>query len=312
MTNVEHDNKTGLTIKINPISKVSDDDETLVDAKTVGKVLLALPEMMKEFHSKNTASEQLLVKARPFAKGSFEISLELILFGFGAMPLLLSNADYIQQTIKEILARFKEFIEIKIKLAGEAVQVKGDNNIIINNSTINLDDKVINVINSDNHAESLFRDAINELAQDSEVESLDFQVGSEKETIASIKSSQFKYFTSSTRLVSETIQEKKRVTNERTRLKLKQPDLAGTSKWNVYYDSKTIAVKVKDDDFIAMVKQNTERFGAGDELDVDFETTEIFDTKIGDFRVQGYAITKVHQHLENKQEHMTFFDEAPR
>lgn len=294
MANATPENKIDLTIKINVPRESSDDALTSVDAKTVGKLLLALPEMINEFHSKNEANEHLLVKARPFANGSFEIPLELILIGIST--LLMTGPDYILQKIQAVIDRIRQFIEIKQKLKGEPLNIQGENVVVIENSTISLDSVVFNIFNSDNSAEEKFREAINELRQDSTIQSLELQVGQEKKTFASIQATQFDYFTTKAKIVEKMVHEGEKVSTKRVRLKLKETDFAGTAKWKFYYNSKIISVGMQDEHFIAQVKESEQRFGAEDELDVDLEIYEVYDEESQQFKESKYFIQKVHYH----------------
>ncbi len=271
MAKATPDHAVDLTVKINATSEASGDGSTLVDAKAVGKLLQALPDMIGEFHSKNTENERLLVKARPFAKGSFEIPLELILVGVGA--LLATNPDYVLQAIETIFDRIKQFIEIKQKLKGTPLHIQGENVVVIENSTVTLDSVVFNIFNSNSHAEEQFRDAVNELRRDNTIQSLDLQVGSDKsdkKTFVTISSAEFDYFTTKATIIEKMVQVGEKVSTRRVRLEIKEPDFAGTSKWKLYYNGKAISVGMQDDTFIAQVKAG-EKFGAKDELDVDLE-----------------------------------------
>lgn len=294
------DNTIDLTVKINATSEASGDRSTLVDAKAVGKLLQALPEMISEFHSKNSENERLLVKARPFSKGSFEIPLELILVGVGT--LLLTSPDYVLQTFQEVIDRIKQFIEIKQKLKGEPLHIQGENVVVIENSTVTLDSVVFNIFNSDNHAEEEFREAINELRRDATIQSLDLQVGPDKSTVASIQSAQFDYFTTKATIVEKTIQVGEKVSTKRVRLEIKEPDFAGTSKWKLYYNHKAISVGMQDETFIAQVKAG-EKFGAKDELDVDLEIREVYDEKTKEFHEKDYLVKHVHGIYQYERPH---------
>ena len=68
--------------------------ESEVDAEAVASMIRAITAIVAETQRELNANEQILVKARPFSKGSFEIPLDLVLVSAASLfdtPIILQN-----------------------------------------------------------------------------------------------------------------------------------------------------------------------------------------------------------------------------
>lgn len=71
------ENKESLSLRL-------DTKEHKVDALAVSKMIQAIVAIVEDAKQQVSKNEQMLIKARPFAEGSFEIPLDLIILSAGA------------------------------------------------------------------------------------------------------------------------------------------------------------------------------------------------------------------------------------
>ena len=127
--------KESLTIRLGTTA-------TEVDATAVASTMQAIAAIIEESQVQLNANEQVLLKARPFAKGSFEIPLDLIYVG---VLSLYENHPLLMQ----ILAVLKEYLSIRQLLKGKSLPPpEKDGTFVVNGSQITIQNSVIQIISN--------------------------------------------------------------------------------------------------------------------------------------------------------------------
>jgi hypothetical protein len=87
-----------------------------------------------------------------------------------------------------------------------------------------------------------------------------------------------------------------RVTTTREELVVRVVTLEGSAKWKFNWKGQVISAKISDEVFLERVRKSSERFGAGDRLDVELVTTQKFDEATQDYLNASYEISCVWRH----------------
>lgn len=82
-----------------------------VNATAVGITMTAITALITEAHADIAANEELLIKARPFTRGSFEIPLDLIIVQSGT---LFTESPLLEQLLETV----RHYFMAKVALAG--------------------------------------------------------------------------------------------------------------------------------------------------------------------------------------------------
>ncbi|MBW8002053.1 MAG: hypothetical protein FVQ80_08515 [Planctomycetes bacterium] len=257
------------------------------NALAVASTMEAVATMIEEVHEAFEDNHELLVKARPFSKGSFEIPLDIVL-------VAVTGASLIQpMSILDILKIIKEYFSIKNQLEGEIPRIEGQN-IIIQDNVINVDNITINLMNPNNKANQLVSKALGKLGEDNNIEGMKIINSSTKKEIAKVSKTQFEYYKTVQAIVELP---EDQVKHDKVVLIIHSLVLeySERSNWKFIWNGQKISANITDEVFLSKV-QTGESFCAGDTLKVDMQTMQKYDKMYGTHIDAKRTITKVHKH----------------
>lgn len=263
------------------------------NAAAVASTMQAVVAIVEEAQQQIQSNEQLLLKARPFAKGSFEIPFDLIVLGaatlFDVHPL-----------IGQVLDMLKDYLDIKKMLKGEPVPEPAENGtIVIQGNTVQVSKSVINILCSGQVNSTVDR-AFSDIEADDTIKDVKVYRGSDTTPIATIPNTEFAYFKHEPSTPPSDRPDRDR--NVKATLTIRRPVLEGRAKWDVNYEGNSISADLRDEDFKQRVDAGIEEFARGDRLEVELTIVERYNPTIDDYERKGaYVITKVLNHI--KQPH---------
>ena len=280
MTTTEH--REQITIKL-----ASQQHEA--DATAVASTMSAVVALVSEAHQQLKQNETLLVKARPFAEGSLEIPLDLIIMAAGT---LLATSPLIEN----ILDVLKKYFEIKNLLRGESFTRKGDNTIIFKNNEINVGTITLNLLGPASRANQEMAKALKDIEKDETIKAIELVHGPESRPLAKVARSQFHYYSLA---LPESLRRDRDVRSRET-LRIASIVFEGTAMWRFARMGSIVAARITDKDFVHRVQSRVVRFAAGDTLDVDLVIHQEFDFGVNEYVNRSYAIERVWKHEKQK------------
>lgn len=265
--------------------KLSSDNEQ-VNAAAVGATMTAIVTLIREAHDGMAANEELLVKARPFKKGSFEIPIDLILLSAGA---LLASSPLLQQII-EIIQRY---FEITIRLRGQPPRSPDPSLLVIEGEEINVGSITMNLLSPTSTTSVEMSAAVSEIQQDAAINQLEIRRGSEKRPFVRVRRREFEYFKREEGLAPF---EAERDVLSREQLTIRTVPFEGAAKWKFNRRGTIISAKMSDVDFLERVHSGSEAFRSGDRLDVELVVHQKFHSPTQDYMNVSYEIPHVWGH----------------
>lgn len=262
--------------------------ESEVDAEAVASMIRAITAIVAETQRELNANEQILVKARPFSKGSFEIPLDLVLVSAASLfdtPIILQN----------MLETIKSYISIRTELRGEQLPEPDKNgSVVLNGQNITISQSVIQVFNSASVSEAFHR-AATDVAADPSISDINIIRSKSRDLLVRIANSELPYFqTTEPPISSEVPNRDRRIEAE---LVLRSPVFQGKGKWKFNLEGVAIAVTISDEVFLQRVNSGIERFASGDRLKVELLIRERFNQQLSDYeRTGSYVVERVIEH----------------
>jgi hypothetical protein len=259
-----------------------------VDAEAVASMIRAITAIVTETQLELNENEKILVKARPFSKGSFEIPLDLVLVSAASLfdtPIFLQN----------ILETIKSYISIRTELRGEQLPEPDKNgSVVLNGTNITLSHSVIQVFNSSRVSDAFHR-AATDVAADPSISDINIIRSKSKDLLVRIASSELPYFQTTEPPISSEVQNRDR--RIEAELVLRSAVFQGKGKWKFNLEGVAIAVTISDEAFLQRVNSGIERFASGDRLKVELLIRERFNHQLSDYeRTGSYVVDRVIQH----------------
>jgi|GEM_PF-5638340 len=254
----------------------------------VGGGLLALQAMVNEVQSAFEENERILIKARPFRRGSLELPLELIVFG----TVMIIQEYPLLQKLREVLA---EFFDIKSRLRGRPIQVEQGNVIIIDNSPIRVDQITLQCLDPSSAVSELCAKAFRDIEEDSEIRAVRVDSSTTDQPLVRINRAEFPYFHPETRIGEQNLGERDETTRET--LIIRQPSFDAELAWRFVWQGVKISAKMQHTEFQDQVAEGREAFVAGDSLDVDLRRVQEYDPSARTHVTKRYYITRVWEHI---------------
>jgi hypothetical protein len=197
---------------------------------------------------------------------------------------------YSTPVIREILNVIKQYFEIKNLLKGATPNIR-DGNIVLQNSSIQVDKIVINLLDPSNKSNQLISGAFNEIQKDQNIK--DFSVTEKKDYIAKVDRKQFDYYK------PFVVEEKQiREITSREILKVVSAVFAEDLKWIFIRNEGRIHANITDKQFLESVISKGEPFRSGDKLEVDLKVNQEYDKLSGNYIDKQYVVTKIHDHIK--------------
>lgn len=282
MAKIQQPQKESLTIRLGTKGAEA-------DAAAVASTMQAVAAIVEETQIQLKTTEHVLLKARPFAKGSFEIPLDLILVGAATLfenhPLLSSILDIL-----------KEYLKVRQLLKGQALPPpERDGTFIVNGSSITIQNSVINIV-SNGRVQNAVDKAATDLLKDETIKDVKFFRDDDSTPMAVIPQSEFEYLKNTP--TTESLEEGKRNRVVTAMLTLRSPVFDGRSKWKFNYEGAKIDASIADEDFRRKVQSGLEQFAAGDRLEVTLNIKEEYNQQFADYERKGFSVTQVLKHIK--------------
>ena len=265
--------------------------EHVAEPLAVAKTLTAIDSLIKEAHQSFEVNSQLLLKARPFEKGSFDIPFILELLGVVALSQYPSL-----ETIINIL---EQYFDIKKKLKGDKPNIKDSQTIIIQGNEIRVEQATLNFFTPYNKSDKLVSEAFEEITKDTSIEDVNIIKKDAKKPLATIKRKEFAYCIAE-KVVS--VPKEENLENGDVIVSILAPFLDNSSKWVLQLGDKRIHARVTDDTYTQLVKKGVEKFANGDKLNVDLQFTRQYEADSEFYKDKDYVVTKIWKHIQPSEE----------
>ncbi len=276
-----------------------DKDKNEANALAVASAMEAIATMIEEVHQGFKDNHKLLVKARPFNPGSFEIPLDLIVIA------AVSTSFFDKDIISGVLNIIKEYFNIKNLLKGETPKIE-NGKVIIKDNVINANNITITLLTPSSPANQLVSKAIKNANCDDSIKDMQIIRDSNKDEIAHVEKSQFGYY----EIIQATIElPEEKAKKVKETLVIYGPILDANSQmlWHFIRDGKSIRANITDNDFLSKVGIG-EQFAAGDTLEVDLLIRQKYNQMLDTYIDSKKTITKVHKHTEKQNQMEIDFD----
>ena len=282
-----------IAIKFDTIS-----GENEMDAIAAAAATEAVATMIHEVYLAFGDNRKLLVKARPFSIGSFEIPLDIILVAVASVGLFDGDV------IKNILNIIKEYFRIKNLLKGGIPKIEG-NKVIIEDNDINVENITINLLGEDSRANQLTTKAIDRAKSDDDIKEIQIYNETKKQEIARISKEQFEYYEKKETMIDLP---EDQIKNEKVVLVIRSPVLEANDNinWKFILHGKQILANITDKEFLAKVNIG-EPFAAGDTLEVNLQIKQKYDKMYGIYIDAKKTITKIYVHNKRARQ-PSFFE----
>lgn len=269
------------------------------NAAAVASMMQAVVAIVEEAQKQIKSNDEILVKARPFSEGSFEIPLELVLVGAA-----LSFDNY--PLIEHVLRLLKEYISIRKVLQGSPLPPAAKDGSIVVQGNITVTNSVVNIL-MNSQVNTAMDKVATDVKADTTIQSVKVLRGKEREPIATIERGELDYFRYDPN--SAVLEGQKRDRPVQTTLIIHTPVLEGRGKWKFILDGRTVSADIKDEDFMQRVKAGNEVFAAGDRLVVDLIIHEEYAQSLATYQSKKHTIVKVYDHTMRPVNGVFDFDE---
>ena len=273
-----------------------------MNALAVASSMEAVVTMIEEAHQGFKDNHKLLIKARPFSPGSFEIPLDLIVV-VAAAGIGLCEKDI----ISDILNIIKEYFNIKNLLKGGTPKVE-NGGVVIKGDVIKANNITINLLKPSSPANRLVSKAIKNAGFDDSIKDMQIIKKSNDEKIVHVKKSEFGYYEIMPNIID--IPEDK-AKKEEAILTIYGPILDANSQitWRFIRNGQRILANIIDENFLSKVKAG-EQFASGDTLKVDILMRQKYDQMLDAYIDSKMTVTKVHSHTKKPEQTRFDFDKT--
>jgi hypothetical protein len=282
----------------------TDPDINKADALAVASSIEAVATMINEVHKGFNDNHELLVKARPFAPGSLEIPLDIVVLA--AVGASLLDRD----VISSVLSIIKEYFTIKNLLKGDVPRIE-NGRVIIKGNTMQAQSITINLLKPSSCANQLVCKAMENAERDESIKDIKIVRDSDQERIAHVDRSEFGYY----HKIESTVEiPEEQCRTERTTLVIYGPilDANNSLSWRFKraIDREMIQANITDEVFLSRVESG-EKFAAGDTLEVDLLIRQKYDKMFETYvDLKKGTITKVHHHTPRPEQGRFDYDES--
>jgi len=263
------------------------------DAKAIGASILTIQAMIDEVQDAFKENERILLKARPFAQGSLELPLDLIILGAAVVlheyPLL--------QKIREVIT---QYFDIKKRLRGKPVQVKEGNVLIIENSSVHVDEITLHFLDPGGEVSKRCSEAFHAIEKDPDINAVSVSTSASSKPLAHVSRQEFNYYHPDIPISEQNLgtQEER----SRETLIIRQPAFDADLAWRFVWHGTKISARILHEEFQKRVEEGQESFVAGDSLDVDLHRLQEYDPNSLTYIDKQYTITHVWKHNQRTSE----------
>jgi len=283
-----------MTEHTEPLTITYESDGDRADAKAVGAGLLAVQAVIDEFHSACEENEKLLLKARPFAEGSLELPLDLIIFG----AAILFQEDPLLQRIWKVIS---EYFDIKRRLKGQPIQVKDGNIVIIENSPIQVDQITLQCLDPQSTVSRKCSEAFQSIEDDLDIHAIRISYSAARRPLIRISREEFPYFHPEMPIDEQNLGQ--RHVESQEVLIIRQPSFDAELEWRFIWKERKIGAVVECQRFLENVQAGRESFVAGDRLRVDLRRLQEYDPAAKTYvDTKSFTITRVLEHIHRGED----------
>ena len=267
------------------VTQIQTDNGNSVSVEAAAHLMLAENALLADIRKRYRDDEALVWQLRPFQKGSFEIVLELAAM---AAPLLADSP-----VLLAVFKALKEFIDIKLALAGRTYEITGNNVIVVTGGeNITVSPTGIVLLDPKSAGGRAAERAFEVMAQDETIRGVSFRRQAD-DAFAEVKRSEFSRF----RIPQ--VEEKVRTTEKRVVVSIRQPAFDEGLVWRLVLGDHKISVEMEDEIFLAQAIAG-EPFSHRDKLDVTLHVRQEYDPSLEDWidSTTGHVVTKVWEHIK--------------
>jgi hypothetical protein len=267
------------------VTELETEDGDAVSVQAAANSMLAIDSFISEINKKFARDRRIVHRLRPFAKGSFEIVLELIAM---AAPLLGDSP-----WLAKIFSTLKEFFAIRRQIAGRNYTIKGENVVVVSGGErIEASPVTITFLNPKNPGAKAVEKAFGALGDDPSISEIKFRRG-ESEPFSRVPRQEFAYYG-----LPETMEET-RDKPVRALVGIRQPAFASDLKWRLIWNGEKITATMEDEYFLERAISGGEIFCQKDRLDVTLVLKQERDPQSGRWinMITGHVIKKVWEHI---------------
>lgn len=263
------------------------------DAKAVGSGLLAVQSIVDEVNNAFKDNERVLLKARPFAPGSLDLALDLIVFG----AVIIIQEYPLLQKLREVIA---QYFDIKVRLRGQPIHVEDGNVIIIENSRVHVDQITLQCLNPGSEVSRKCSEAFRDIEEDKEIDSVRVTSNRADTPLAQVPRDKFPYLHPETPIGTENLGQ--RYQESRETLMIRQPAFDAELAWRFVWRDAKISAQVQDKEFQKSVEIGRESFVAGDSLEVTLRRLQEYDPASLTHTDKSYTVIHVWKHNRRTQQ----------
>lgn len=263
-------------------------NDNRADAKAVASAMLAVTTVVDEVKRGCGENTTILQKARPFAKGSLEVCIDLIVVGV----VLFQDYPFFQKLNNVI----RQYFDIKDKISGGKYSVKNGDIVIVQGNEIKVDELVLNLLDPYGDVEKASSEAFKAIEEDTLIKSVKIRSSSSVEPLAYVLREKFSnFYTQCLEEQGEFISEKRYLIQ--AELTLRQVNFDRELVWKFIYERKKINAKITCEKFLERVEKG-EEFSSGDRLKVTLEVKSGYDKKTKSYIDREYTVVTVLRHMK--------------
>jgi hypothetical protein len=270
-----------------------------VDAAAVGSAMMAFVALVNEAKEQMAQDQQLLIKARPFAPGSFEIPIELILVSAG----LLFEHSPLLEALLEVIRRY---FETKVVMNGGDTYSDDGVSITIQGKDVNVGSIAVTLLHPTSRTEAAVSEAFAHLERDATIDGFEIRRPELSTPLVRVSRSEFHHFVREQTLSPPKAE---REVLHRTSVTVRSVKFEGKAKWEFIWQGRKISANVVDAAFLDRVQAGVESFTAGDRLVVELKIHQKLETATRDYIDKAYEITRVWEHQPREEQQELFDDE---
>ena len=266
------------------VTELETENGDAVNVQAAANMMLALDTTIVELNKAFARDKETVRRLRPFARGSFEIILELIAM---AAPLLGDSP-----LLSKIFSTLKEFFAVRRKIAGRNYTIKGENVVVISGGEkIEVSPTAITLLNPQNPGAKAVEKAFDTLRDDPSISEVKFR-RDEYEPFSRVSRQEFTYYR-----LPETMEET-RDKSVRAIVGIRQPAFTSDLKWRLVWNGEKITATMEDEYFLERAISGGEMFSQKDKLDVTLLIKQERDPQSGQWKnMNKGVIKKVWKHI---------------
>ena len=267
-----------------------------IDANILISSLIHTTNAIQEINRYLDSGKNIEIKVQAPEKGSFLIQLNLVETALDTLKYIFTKENL--EVAGTIIGILTGLISLKKFLKGRKpkdIKQEGDITIITNSEgdIINIDNRVFNIYDKSHYINDALSQNFESIQNDPAITAFEITDNNENPYIR-VEKEEFEFLS----IKSEEISDKERILTEAATLYIVRLSFEENLKWDFYFRGNKISAKIKDPDFYQLIDKG-ESFAKGDVLEVELQTTQIWDESVNTYINinKSYQILKIHRHL---------------